>query len=266
MTEQAAQFVGSIPEHYDQGLGPQLFFAYADDLAQRAAALAPTSVLELAAGTGIVSRRLRDALPNACNLVATDLNQPMLEVAKAKFEADELVQFEQADATDLRFDDASFDLVACQFGVMFFPDKLRSYEEALRVLQPGGSYIFNVWGSWDDNPFAEIVHNCVATLFPDDPPGFYKVPFGYHDEREIRQAILQAGFTEVAFETVSRHSKISSAEVFARGLVFGNPLFDEVVSRGGDADAICDAVATAIEQQLGAEMPLAALVIHATKT
>lgn len=265
MARQAAQFVGTIPENYDDGLGPHIFFGYGDDLARRVAALAPRRVLELAAGTGIVTRRLRDLLPDACQLVASDLNPPMLEVAKAKFPVDAGVTFEQADASALPFEDESFDVVVCQFGVMFFPDKDRAYGEALRVLQPGGRYLFNVWDSWAANPYARIVHEVVAGFFPDDPPGFYEVPFGYHDPDAIRAALQRAGFARAAVAPLSLTSKIPSAARFARGLVFGNPLYEEIVSRGGAPEAVCAAVATAIDQDLGAQMPLKAFVIQASK-
>ena len=172
MTEEASRFVGSIPEHYDAGLGPHIFEGYAEDLAGRVAALDPAAVLELAAGTGIVTRRLRDVLPAGCDIVASDLNQPMLDFAEAKFAPDESVGFEVADATDLPWQDERFDVVTCQFGVMFFPDKHRSYAEARRVLRAGGHYVFNVWDAWPFNAFAEITHDVVAGFFPDDPPRF----------------------------------------------------------------------------------------------
>ncbi|MFZ9053720.1 MAG: class I SAM-dependent methyltransferase [Woeseiaceae bacterium] len=265
MSEQASRFVGSIPESYDKDLGPRIFFDYADDLARRATALRPKSVLELAAGTGIVSRRLRDSLDMDSHLVATDLNLPMLDVAKTKFRAGEAVSFEQADATDLNFDTASFDAVVCQFGVMFFPDKFRSYAEVHRVLRADGSYLFNVWHSWDANPFARIAHEAVAGFFPENPPGFYNVPFSYCDADLIRDSLLKAGFARVEFESLSLVSEIPSAKDFAHGLVFGNPLFEEIVTRGGDPQDICAAVTSAIDRELGPEMPLSALVCHAYK-
>lgn len=265
MSTQATRFVGSIPDNYDKGLGPHIFFGYADDLARRAAALRPGSVLELAAGTGIVTRRLRNVLASDCDLVASDLNSPMLEVAQSKFQPDEAVRFQQVDAMNLDFGKASFDLVVCQFGVMFFPDKNQSFVEAHRVLKPGGSYLFNVWGSWDENPFAQITHEVVARFFPDDPPGFYKVPFGYHDADDIRESVLQAGFQRVSVDRVSLESEIPSADVFANGLVFGNPLYEEVITRGGDPQEVCLAVTEAITRRLGSEMPLEALIIHGVK-
>ena len=140
MSTHDSEFVGSIPEYYDSGLGPRIFFDYADDLAARVAKLKPGSVLELAAGTGIVTRRLRDTLPDHCQILASDLNAPMLEVARQKFNPEESVLFETVDATALRFEDELFDIVTCQFGVMFFPDKEQSYSEVFRVIRPGGHY------------------------------------------------------------------------------------------------------------------------------
>lgn len=266
MTTGAARFTGTIPENYDEGLGPHIFADYASDLATRVAGLRPSKVLELAAGTGIVSRKLRDALADDCELIISDLNPPMLEVAKLKFKSGESVSFEQVDATELRFEDALFDVVACQFGIMFFPDKDRSYSEVFRVLKPGGAYIFNVWDSWQFNPFAQRAHEVVATFFPDDPPGFYKVPFSYHDTAEIEEVVLRAGFSAVTIERVNLISKIQSAEKFATGIIFGNPLFEEIESRGGDANAIHAALSVVIETELGSEMPLQAIVVHASKS
>lgn len=265
MASQASRFVGSIPENYDSGLGPHIFDDYANDLARRAAELQPQSVLELAAGTGIVTRALRDALPGACELVASDLNPPMLEVAKAKFSPEERVRFEAVDATELQFGDASFDVVACQFGVMFFADKARSYAEVWRVLKPGGAYLFSTWCSWDENPFARIAHEVASRFFPEDPPAFYKVPFHYHDADEIQKSVLAAGFATATVTPVSFQPKILSAARFAQGLVLGNPLSEEIRNRGGDPEAIRDAIAVAIDAQLGRDMPLRALVVQANK-
>lgn len=264
MTEQAARFVGSIPEHYDRGLGPVIFSGYAEEIARRVKALNPTSVLELAAGTGIVTRELRNALPDSCQLIATDLNPPMLEVAKAKFQADENVEFAQADAMDLHYEDGRFDVVVCQFGVMFFPDKAQSHAQVRRVLKQGGDYLFTLWDSWDANPFARLVHETVARFFPDDPPGFYKVPYGYHDAAEIRAAALRGGFDDIAVERLELLSKIASQRSFAEGLVFGNPLFEEVTTRGGDPGEVCAALEDTIQREMGSELLLKIVLAHAT--
>ena len=265
MASQAADFTGSIPEHYDRSLGPRIFADYAAELANRVATRQPGSVLELAAGTGIVTRELRKRLPATTTLVASDLNEPMLDVARNNLDPnDGAVRFEVVDATNLTFDSGSFDAITCQFGVMFFPDKTQSYREARRVLTAGGEYLFNVWGSWAANPFARIAHEAVAGFFPDNPPGFYRVPFGYHDPVEIEQALIDAGFADVTADTVPVTSAIPSAADFATGLVFGNPLSAEIAARGGNPDVIRAAVADAIDRELGSEMPLEALFVRAT--
>ena len=200
MNDKAARFVGTIPENYDRGLGPVLFADWAVNVARQVAQFDPKSVLELAAGTGIVTRALRDELAHDCELVVTDLNPPMLKVAQTKFQPDELVRFEQADATALQYASESFDFAICQFGVMFFPDKKASHADVLRVLKPGGTYLFTLWDSFEANTFARLIHETIARFFPDDPPGFYKVPYGYHDADEIRSLVSAAGFTQVTVQ------------------------------------------------------------------
>jgi ubiquinone/menaquinone biosynthesis C-methylase UbiE len=265
VSKQAANFVGSIPENYDRFLGPRIFHDFADDVARRVSDLRPRKVLELAAGTGIVTRKLRDLLPDDCAITATDLNPPMLNIARSKFQNGERVYFESADATQLPYDTSDFDAVVCQFGVMFFPNKQRSYEEVFRTLKPGGHYVFTVWGALNKNPFAEIAHQTVVEFFPDDPPGFYQVPFGYSDANAIEKSVTDAGFSNVSFETLDITSEIPSSIEFATGLVFGNPLFEEITSRGGEPDRVRSAISDALERQLGGTMPLQALVIVAKK-
>jgi SAM-dependent methyltransferase len=200
MSDRAAEFTGSIPAFYDHGLGPVFFTDFADHIARRATASAPMRVLEIAAGTGIVTRRLRDLLPPEAHLVATDLNPPMLEVARRKFRPDESVEFQPADAAALRFSDSSFDALVCEFGVMFFPDKDRSYREAHRVLGSGGRYLFSVWDSHRHNPIGRLITEILAGFFPHDPPQFYKVPFGYHSIDPIKKSLEVAEFTDLKVE------------------------------------------------------------------
>jgi SAM-dependent methyltransferase len=264
-----ASFVGNIPEHYDRGLGPLIFADYAADIARRVAACSPARVLETAAGTGIVTRQLRDLVPASVRLTATDLNPPMLEVARARFRVDEQVDFRPADATALPVPDGSFDAVVCQFGVMFYPEKDKSYRETYRVLTPGGRYLFNVWDAHHYNPFGRITHEVAASFFPADPPQFYKVPFSYHQIDPIKESLIGAGFADINVAVVRLEKEISDSALFARGLVFGNPLIDQIKARGGvDPDRIVDALMRALRKEFGAgpgRMPLQAIVFSASR-
>src|SRR5215469_13408041 len=269
MSSDAANFIGDIPQHYDRALGPMIFVDYATDMARRAADSSPARVLETAAGTGIVTRQLRSLLNAGVHLTATDLNPPMLEVARTKFQPGEQVEFRPADATALPFPDGTFDAVVCQFGVMFFPDKDRSYHEVRRVLAPGGRYLFSVWDSHRYNAFGRIAHEVAGSFFPADPPHFYNVPFSYYQIDPIKESLINAGFTDINIAVVRLEKQISDAARFARGLVHGNPLIDQIKVRGGvDPDRIVDAIAEALNQEFGSNqgrMPLQAVVFSATK-
>ena len=242
-------FAGSIPEEYDRGLGPVIFAGYASDMARRAASLAPVHVLELAAGTGIVTRQLRDRLPAETNLTATDLNPPMLDVARRKFAPGERVTFATADAMSLPFADAAFDAVVCQFGVMFFPDKARAYNEVHRVLAPGGRYLFSVWDSHRHNPYGRIAHEVVSGFFPENPPQFYHMPFHYHAIDPIKEALLDAGFSDIRIHVMPLAAGTMDIAAFARGLVHGNPTIDEIHKRGSiDPERIVHALTEALSR------------------
>lgn len=264
MPETAASFTGNIPGYYDRGLGPVIFSDYADDLAARCRGHSPQNVLELAAGTGIVSQRLRRSLPPDCKLTVTDLNEPMLALAEAKLSGAANVTFQTADAMTLPFADGSFDLVACQFGVMFFPGKPAAFREAARVLKPGGRYIFSVWAPMAQNPFAEIADGEAARFFPDDPPGFYKVPFHYGDPEAVKADLNGEDWSDAGHEAVALDKALEDPETFAEALVYGNPMIDEIRSRGGvDPDEVASAILDALRARLGPpplRMPLAAYI------
>ncbi len=270
MTDQASSgFVGTIPSHYDRNLGPVLFEDFAADMARRVAAHAPMRVLELAAGTGIVTRQLRNVLPPDARLTATDLNPPMLEVARTKFQPGEHVDFEPADAIELPFSDASFDAVVCQFGIMFFPDKEQSHREAHRVLAPYCHYLFSVWDSHRHNTFARLVHDIIAGFFRASPPQFYRVPFGYHLIDPIKDSLTDVGFTDIRIAVLGIEKEIADVAAFARGLVYGNPVLDQIRSQGGvEPDRIVGAIAEALRREFGEDgcrMPLQTITFEASK-
>jgi len=245
-------FAGSIPALYDRYLGPLIFEPYAADLAERLRDLGEQRVLETACGTGIVSRALAGALPERASIVATDLNQSMLDFAAARAPAPKIT-WRQANALGLPFEDSAFDAVVCQFGVMFFPDKQVAYREALRVLKPGGFFLFNVWDRIEKNEVTHVITEAVAAMFPDDPPRFLaRTPHGYHDIDVISAALREAGFTRVAIETVAKRSRAASARNPAIGFCQGTPLRNEIEARRSNAlERATDAAAEAVEAGFG---------------
>ncbi len=263
----SVQFVADIPRLYDRHLGPFFFEPYARDLAKRVASAHPRRVLEIACGTGILTQQLRAALAPATHLVATDLNPPMLEIARSKRAMDG-VEWRQADGTSLPFADGAFDAVVCQFGYMFFPDKIAGFREAARVLGPRGRLFFSVWSSLEDNPRGRIPHEAIDAFFSGDGPAFYRVPFGYHDETEIRRDLAVAGFGDVAIERLVLVGQTPSAEGVATGLVRGTPMFPMLVERGVDIRAIEEALARQLAAAGGTapfRMTLAAKIVSARK-
>jgi ubiquinone/menaquinone biosynthesis C-methylase UbiE len=236
-------FSGSIPTIYDNYLGPLIFEPYAQDLANRLSALNPERVLETAAGTGIVTRALLRSLSAGASVVATDLNQPMLDHA-AKQVSSSRLSWQKADAQALPFPDGTFDAVICQFGVMFFPDKQKAYREARRMLKPGGRFIFNVWDRIEHNEFADLVTTAVAEMFAGDPPRFLaRTPHGYHDKQAVIAEVKSAGFGNVAVETVTRRSVAPSCRDPAIGYCQGTPLRNEIEIR--DANRLVEATEAA---------------------
>jgi len=253
MAESDKVFAGSIPKFYDTLMVPLIFEAYAADMAQRVAAMAPGAVLETAAGSGVVTRALAPRLVAGARYVVTDLNQPMLDFAASRQGPDSRIEWRQADALALPFGDAAFDVVCCQFGAMFFPDRIAGYAEARRVLRPGGRFVFSVWDRIEENAFADDVTQAVATVFPQDPPRFLaRTPHGYHDTTVIREELGRAGFTGIAIETRAEVSRAASARDAATAYCQGTPLRNEIEARdAGLLQLATDRAAQAIARRHG---------------
>ncbi|WP_414471430.1 class I SAM-dependent methyltransferase [Microvirga sp. M2] len=262
-------FAGSIPALYEQYLGSLIFQPFAEDLAERLRDLASGRILETAAGTGIVTRALVAALPPRVEIVATDLNQAMLDLAQTKLQAPN-VTWRQMDAQALPFEDGSFDAVVCQFGVMFFPDKTAAFREALRVLRPGGRFLFNVWDRLDANMVSKVVSDRAIEMFPDDPPRFFeRMPFGYFDEDRIRGELQRAGFETITIEPVEKTTHAPTARDAAVGLTQGTPLRGELEARApGRLDEVAERAAQALADRWGdgtIENRMRALVVTALR-
>lgn len=264
MTSTDVAFAGSIPAIYDGYLRALLFEPYAQDLVTRAVSFRPARVLETAAGTGIVTTLLVAALAEA-EVIVTDLNQEMIDVAASKITSPR-AKFTTADAQSLPFADESFDLVVCQFGMMFLPDRAAGYSEAKRVLKTGGHLLFNVWDRLDRNPATQVATDAVCGMFIADPPRFFhRVPFGYHEADVIVDEVRTAGFAEVTLKTVSNVGRAQSPKEAAIGLCQGTPLRKEIEARG-DLEAATSAAAEALEAEFGSgpiETPMSAHVVSA---
>ena len=246
-------FGGAIPELYDRLLVPLIFEPYAVDLVDRLALMQAARVLEVAAGTGVVTRRMAARLPASASIVATDLNQAMLDRA-ADVGTQRPVQWRQADAAKLPFDDGAFDAVVCQFGVMFFPDKAAAFAEVRRVLAPGGTFLFNAWDRIEDNEFTDTVTAALAALFPEDPPRFMaRTPHGYHDLARIAADLELGGFaTAPRTHTVAARSRAASARLAAMALCMGTPLRSEIEARrGASLEVACAAATAALAARFG---------------
>ena len=229
-------FTGSVAQFYERYMVPLIFEPYAVDLAKRVAQAGPARVLELAAGTGVVTRNLAVMLDASAGIVATDLNPAMIEEG-ARIGTARPVEWRQVDAMQLPFEDGSFDAVVCQFGVMFFPDRPRAYAEARRVLRPGGLFAFNAWGPIARNEFADAVADALAAVFPNDPPRFMeRTPHGYHDAALIARDLAAGGFTSTPqIENVAFTSRAATPHIAATAYCQGTPWRGEILARDADS-------------------------------
>jgi len=226
------------PEYYDRCLGEILFEPFAAELAQRLPERFRGDVLEVACGTGVVTRRLRERIPEASRLVATDLSKPMLDYARAALSNRAGIEWLEADAVRLPFPDAAFAALACGFGLMFVTDRLAALREARRVLGSGGMLLFTVWDRIEENPHALANAETIESLFPDDPAMRFRIPYEMADPAQVRELLAAAGFDVVRIDA----SRIALKDVdpvrIATGQMRGTPRAAQIESRGVSLDAV----------------------------
>ena len=246
------KFSDSISLVYENYMVPLIFESYAADLATRVSNKSPQTILEVAAGTGVVTKHMVQRLKSDARLTVTDLNQPMLDLAKSNLH-DSRITWQQCDALSLPFEDQKFDAVVCQFGAMFFPDRVQAYKEAHRVLKPKGRIYFNVWDQISENLFANEIENLLERYFPNDPPKFMsRIPHGYFDETKIRIELESAGFSEIAIETVPHIGKAPSSDFVATAFCTGTPLRSEIEKRAPNSlEKVRSSVAEALTKRFG---------------
>lgn len=263
----ATSFTGSIPQNYDFYLGPLFFEPYALDLVSRIHNK-PTAVLELACGTGRVTKHLVNALAANGKLCATDLNMSMLQIAKERL-SDPRIEWSVADAHELPFAVNSFDLVVCQFGVMFFAEKPQALNEIWRVLKPGGCFLFNTWGRLEKNAAANLTSQALHEIFPEDPPAFLeKVPHSMTDPEAIKRLLQEANFTQIKTENVALASTSPSPDDVIKGILDGTPTSLYLKERPARDGALRQRLRELLVQQYGEKnlrLPMEAIFCEAVK-
>lgn len=266
MVDASADYGGSIPEYYDTCLGPAWFDAFGADLTRRLPPRPAGDVLEIACGTGLVTRRLREHIDPARRLFASDISKAMLDYARSKLIHHGGIEWREADATSLPFGGGEFSAVVCAFGVMFVPDKRAALREVRRVLKRGGILLFNVWDRLEENPAAAINAQVVEELFPGDPEAQFGTPYEMADPEALRQLLSESGFREVRIEKKRIQVDGVSARRIAIGQIRGSPRSLLLEKRGASLDDVVDKVAAALGRVGGADPwrgPANAVVVEA---
>jgi SAM-dependent methyltransferase len=263
-------FSGNIPTNYDTHLGPIFFEPFAADIAERVSQLKPQRMLELACGTGRLTRQLAKILPPGGHLVATDINPAMLAFASGQLFDTPAITWDMVDAEDLPYPGYSFDVVVSQFGAMFYKDKIKAYAEARRTLNPGGIFFMLTWDRLENNPVALTAHQTLAHFFPINTPGFFNVPFSYHNEQQIRNEIALAGFGAIHSVLVTLKGRSTTALSVAMGLLKGSPAYTEIVERDPELlEPMLEELSARLAAQFGAsnlEVPIQARLFVAEKS
>ena len=261
-------FSGSVPEHYEQCIGPMFFEPYAIEISKRIDASLVQFALEIGCGTGRVTRHLRRIISSASKLVASDISEDMLTVAKEKLKELD-IDWQVIDAQQLPFDNNCIDLVVCSFGYMFVPDKLKAFAEAYRVLKPGGMLIFSTWDKLELNGASYAYRKIVKKFLGDSLPDSYKLPFSMNDQAAIKRMLKETGFSKIAIESVDKVSISQTAKEAANGLARGGSIYNEVIKHDPLlVEEIVKTLETELAEKFGASpmiAPMKSVVCQAWK-
>lgn len=267
--QESIAFSGNIPANYDNYLGPLFFEPFALEVAARLGPLQPAALLEIACGTGRVTRHLPKNLPAGADIVATDINPEMLAYARKMMPEGNSIIWDIADAVSLPYRNESFDCILSQFGVMFYSDRPQAYSDALRTLKPGGTFVFTVWDALQFNPAARMADSTLAHFFPVDTPAFFKIPFSYNEDHLIRYELALAGFKDIRVERLPLTGYSDTAENAAKGLLEGTPAHTAIVGRD---EALLPLIQAELARELTAafgatnlRVPLQAVLVIARK-
>lgn len=258
-------FSGSVPQNYDTYLGPLLFEPYAKDLVNWIEPKEKQKVLELACGTGRVTHHLLNKLPAPVHITATDLNADMISIAKSKIN-DERILWKVVDAQDLPFKDKEFELVVCQFGVMFFEDKLKAFKEVYRVLNEGGIFLFNTWDKVEHNMLSNLTQQVLLELIKVDPPLFFeKGPFSFYDQEQIKHLLMDAGFKDIIISIAKKETESNDFDSMIKGIIDGSPLTNYLQQTGAPQQKIRNRLKQLLQDNSHTKLPMQAIVCEAKK-
>ncbi len=261
-------FAGEVAANYEEFLGPMFFEPYAIEVASRIDPASIRLAVEIASGTGRVTRHLRERIPASAKLIASDISEDMLSIAKKKLK-DFDIEWKIIDAQSLPFDDNSADLVVCCFAYMLVPDRAKALAEAHRILRPGGMLLFTTWDKLELNAASHIYRKIAKKYLGDVLSEAYNLPFSLYDDTLIRSLLQDAGFSKIAIGHVIKSSFCRTAKEAVNGLAQGGMIYNEIMKRNPAwMDEIKDMAEKELSEKFGAEpmiAPMSALISQAWK-
>ena len=249
MTEAGATIPDTMRETRERYLVPSLLQPFADDMARRLARLTLGPLLEVSAGTGVLTQALTSAMSAGLSIVATDPDRATVAYASVK-PGMARVTWQHAEPQALPFLDAAFGIVTCHFAVATMPARLRAFRETRRVMKPNGRFVFSVPGNIRHNPVALCVRDALHKLLPTAPPRYIEHGLhGYADNETIDDDLTSVGFTDALYTTVELPYAAASATDAAIGYCLGTPLRAELGA--GSTTMAIEAVAQALQTRFG---------------